>query len=478
MRLTPAPMPSLVRGLGLFAAVAIVLANVIGTGVFLKARVMTCNVGDPGVVMGVWVLAGLLSLAGALTYAELGALMPRSGGEYNYLGAAFGRVWAFLYGWMRTFIAQTGSQAAVAVAFTIFLNDLVGGRLPPTAVLLLPVGAVALGTLLNLASVRASGQIATVLTVVKVALVAGVGVGAFVFADGSAAHFAMDGAAGTCEGVPASARLGVAGFGAALLAALWGFDGWNTLSLVSGEVRNPQRTLPRALVGGVLATMALYVLANAAYYWVLTPTEIASVPEASSVAREVAVRFLGAGAASVMAAGLMLSSFGTLHTSMLSGARLTYAMGRDGLLPRVLGQVGARSRVPWAAVLLHGTWSGLLALSGSFDMLTNYVVFGSFIFYGMTALAVFRLRKMWPDAPRPYRTWGYPVVPALFVVATGFLLVSTVIATPTEAITGLVLIALGLPVYGFYARRAGSEAEWRAALTESDGEDELGPRPA
>ncbi len=444
----------LVRDLALTASVAVVLANVIGTGVFLKARVMTCNVGTPTMVLVVWVVAGLLSLAGALTYAELGAMMPRSGGEYNYLDAAYGRVWAFSNGWMQTFIAHTGGQAAAAVAMVIFLNDLLDGGLGASALRYLPVGMIAIVTALNLASVRSSGRIATGLTVVKVSLVLVIGVGAFLLASGSGGYFGGSGAAGSCEGVPDTARLGVTGFGAAMLGALWGYDGWNTIVQLGDEVRDPGRNIPRALIGGVGLIMVLYLLANAAYFHVLTPTQVASVPATSSVALETALRFLGPAAVGLMAAGLMLSSFGTLHTSMLAGSRITYAVARDGLLPAKLAEVSRGARVPAAAVLLHGTWASVLALTGSFDTLTDYVIFGSWIFYGMTAAAVFVLRRKRPDAPRPYRTWGYPVVPALFLLVTAFLLVNTFIATPVQAIAGLGLILLGLPVYFFYASRA------------------------
>jgi APA family basic amino acid/polyamine antiporter len=477
----PRPSPALVRGLALTAAIAVIAANVIGTGVFLKARVMTCNVGTPGMVLLVWFVAGLLSLAGALTYAELGTMMPRSGGEYNFLGAAYGRRWAFLNGWMRTLIGQTGSQAAVAVACVIFLNDLLGGTLGESAVTYLPLVVIALGTALNLASVRASGAIATGLTAIKVALVVAIGVGGFLWAGGALEHFSMSGAAGSCEGVADSTKLGVAGFAAAMLAALWGYDGWNTLTHVAGEVRDPGKNIPRALIGGVLGITGLYLFVNAAYFYVLAPTTVASVPEASSVARDAAVRFFGPAVVGVMAAGLMASSFGTLHTSILAGARITYAMARDGLLPRTLGRVSEGPRVPAAAVILHGVWASLLALSGSFDTLTDYVVFGSWIFYGMAAAAVFVLRRQWPDAERPYKTWGYPVVPILFLLVTGFLLVTTLAsAWPQVAegfaalgdgrvwegirgivgappIAGILLIAAGLPVYAYYARRAGPE---------------------
>ena len=251
---------SLKRGLTLVPAAAIVIATVIGTGVFVKARVMTCNVGEPGLVLGVYALAGVLALAGALAFAELATMMPRAGGAYNYLGAAYGRRWAFLFGWAMTAVVVSGGAAAVALIFVIFLNDLLGGTLPPWALRVLPAVVLGIGIVLNLASVRASGRIATALTAVKVALVLGIGVGAFVLSDGSWGHFAGGGAAGTCEGVPASARLGVAGFGAAVIGALWSYSGWQYVVSLAGEIKAPSRTLPRALAGALGLIVVLYML--------------------------------------------------------------------------------------------------------------------------------------------------------------------------------------------------------------------------
>jgi APA family basic amino acid/polyamine antiporter len=457
---------TLIRGLTLLAAISIIIGNVIGTGVFLKARVMTCNVGTPGMVITVWVVAGLLSLAGALTYAELAAMMPRAGGEYVFVREAYGSGASFLYGWMQIFIAKTGSQASVAVALAIFLNDLTGGTLNQTyftanlfgfelpfgALQLVALSGIIIFTAVNCAAVVVNGWVATVLTFVKIALVLGVGLGAFLLADGNWAHYTAANAGGTCEGVAEGARLGVAGFGAAMLGALWGYDGWNNLTLVAGEVKNPQRNIPLALVGGTAAIILLYVFVNVAYFYVLDPTAVASVSSKSSVAREVVVTFLGPLAVTLMAAGLMASSVGTLHTSILTGARVPYAMARDGLFFQGLGRLHPKTRVPVGALILQGVWACLLALSGSFDTLTDYVIFGSWIFYGLVTASVFIFRRRQPHAERPYRAWGYPIVPILFLLVTGFLLVNTLLTTPKQAAIGLVLIALGLPVYYFFFR--------------------------
>ncbi|MDX1498827.1 MAG: amino acid permease [Woeseiaceae bacterium] len=442
----------LVRALTVVPAAAVILANIIGTGVFVKARVMICNVGSPEMVLLVWVLAGLLTMAGALVYAELGAMMPRSGGEFHFLGAAYGPRWAFLYGWTKT-LALGASAAATAIIFVAFLNALTGGRLSPLAVSVLPLVVIAVGTIVNFASVKSSGWTATALTGVKVALVLLVGVGGFVLADGSFEHYALSGAGGTCEGVPETARLGLNGFGAAMLGALWGYNGWAIIAAVGGEIREPARTLPIALIGATVTVIALYLMINASYFYVLTPEEVASVSEQSSVALEAAIRFFGPGVTVLMATGLMLSAYGTLHTTLLTGPRVTYALARAELLPAVLARLSANG-VPVVSVVAIGVWSVFLAATGTYDILTDIYIFVLWVFFGMNGAALFILRRREPEAERPYRAWGYPVLPALFLVATAYLLVNTVMATPLRALAGVGLIVAGLPVFGYFARRA------------------------
>ncbi len=457
---------SLIRGLGLAAAFSIVVGNVIGQGIFLKTRVMTCNVGEPSTVIFVWIAAGLLSLAGALTYAELAAMMPKAGGEYVFVREAYGRCTGFLYGWMQFFIAKTGSQAALAVGFAIFLNQLLGNALNGEyfrfeisnftfvfgAMQAVALAAILVVTLINCLAVSLSGNVAAVLTAVKIALVLLIIVGAFLLADGSFTHFGMSGAGGDCEGVDAAARAGFAGFGAAMLGALWAYDGWNNLTLVAGEVKQPQRNIPIALITGMATVGCLYILANLAYFYVLTPEEITGIPAASSVATQVAERFLGSTAVGFMAAALLASTFGTLHTSILTGSRVPYAMARDGLFFQSLARLSQRARVPVGALILQGVWAGILALSGSYDALTDYVIFASWIFYGLATASVFIFRRRMPDAERPYKTWGYPIVPILFLLVTAALLINTLLTTPRQALTGLALIALGLPVYWYWTR--------------------------
>ncbi len=451
MAQSPAHDRQLVRALTLIPAAAVILANIIGTGVFVKSRVMICNVGTPGMVLTVWLVSGLLTLAGALVYAELGAMLPRSGGEFHFIGAGFGRRWAFLYGWTKT-VALGASAAAVTIIGVVFLNDLTGGALPPIAVQTLPVVIIAVATALNLASVKSSGQAATALTAVKVALVLFVGLGAFLLADGSIGNFSMDATGGTCEGVPDSARLGLSGFGAAMLGALWGYNGWAVIAALGGEIKNPGHTLPRALIGGTLTVIALYMLINAAYFYVLTPTEVASVSQSSSVAAEAASRFFGPGFVALMSAGLMISAYGTLHATLLTGPRVPFALARAGLLPAGLARI-SRSGIPAVAVVTVGVWSIVLAVSGTFDILTDIYIFVLWVFFGMNGVALFILRRKAPDAVRPYRIWGYPFVPALFLLVTVYLLINTFMATPIRAIAGIGLIIVGLPLYEYFNRR-------------------------
>ena len=462
--------PQLTRGIGLVAGISINIANIIGTGVFLKTRVMTCNVEDPLIVLAVWLAAGLPALVGAICYGELAAMIPEAGGDYVFLRRAWGRLTSFLYGWTVFAIMKTGSQAALAIAFAIFLNLATGGLLGQWqhefslfghtltlgAVPAVALAAILIVALINCASVHTGGNMASLLTVLKIGIVIGVGAGALLFATGDWAHLSMSGAAGSCEGVQDSARGGLAGIGAAMLGALWAYDGWNNVAPLCGEVRDPQRNLPRIFVISTLAVIALYVFINAAYFYVLTPQQIASVAADSSLATQVMQVFMGPVAVTLMALALVVSSFGALHASVLSNSRVPYAMARDGLFFGGLARVSPRTHVPVRAVLAQAAWASVLALSGSFDTLTDAVVFAAWLFYGLTAASLFVFRRREPDAPRPYRAWGYPVLPVLFVLATACLLFTTFVATPKQALVGVALMLAGLPFYWFWTRATGA----------------------
>jgi len=461
------PETSLVRGLGLIAAISVNVANVIGTGVFLKARVMTCNVGTPSVALTVWLVAGLLSLAGALTYAELLAMMPRAAGEYGIMRDAYGRPWGFIYGWTQFAIARSASAAALAVGFAIFLNDLLGGSLkhdyfslhlfgdydiPFGRLQLIALAAITITVVINCAAVRFSGGVATVLTSIKVLLLIGVGLGAFFYGNGDWSHLSQANIGGACERVAITTG-GFAGFAAAMLGALWAYDGWNNITFLAGEVKQPERNLPLGLIISMFLVMGLYLLVNLSYYHVLSPTEIANVAASSSTAAEVVRRLLGAVAVTLMAAAMMTSSFGALHASILATSRVPYAMARDRLFFEGLSKVSPRTHVPIRSLVVLGIWSGVLTLSGSYDTLTDSAIFALTLFYAFVAGSVFIFRRRLPDARRPYRTWGYPVVPILFLVVTGWLILTTIWNTPKQSAIGLGLILVGLPVYLIWSRR-------------------------
>jgi basic amino acid/polyamine antiporter, APA family len=457
----------LTRGVGAWGAVAVNVANMIGTGVFLKTRVMTCNVGSAKTVLLVWLAAGLLSLAGTFSYSEIAAMMPEAGGDYVYLRRAYGKAVGFLYGWMTFAVAKAGSQAALAVGLAIFMNvaaggtiehwhleaSLIGHHLSVSGLTLIALATIWTVALINCASVTSGGRTALALTIAKVALILCVGISAFIFAPGDWTHLAGSGLAGTCEGVAASARGGIAGFGAAMLGALWAYDGWSNVAPLSGEIRNPQRNLPRAFVGGMLVVASLYLFVNVAYYYALTPLEIASVPTSSSVATEVLKRFLGPMAVSMTAVALMISSFGSLHSSVLANSRVPYAMARDGLFFRALARLSPRSNVPARAIVAQAAWGSVLAVSGSYDTLTDSVVFASWLFYGLSTGSLFVFRRTMPDAPRPYRALGYPVVPIIFLLVTAALLINTFVAAPHEALQGVAVLIAGLPLYWYWSRK-------------------------
>jgi basic amino acid/polyamine antiporter, APA family len=444
-------MAKLVRGLTLSSAASVNIANMIGTGVFLKARVMTCNVDSPTSVLMVWLAAGLLVLAGALCYAELAAMMPEAGGEYVFINKTYGKRAGFLWGWAFTGITRPASIAAQSVSTAIFLNIVFDGALKDHLALVSVTG-IALATVLNSFSVRATGSVATGFTVVKVAVVFAVGVCAFLFSKGDWLHYAMSGAGGACEGVPPSTRGGLAGVGAAMFGALWGYQGWAQFTPMAGEVRDPQRTIPRAFVLAVLVVGALYIFANASYFFTLTPIEVASVPLSSSVATVALTRVFGAAAASLMAAGMLISSFGALHTGMAPAMRVPYAMAKDGMFFGILNKLSAGG-VPVRAGIFAAALAGALALTGNYDRLTDYAVFSLLLFYALTASCVIVLRKRQPHAERPFRLPWYPFVPLAFCAVTLVLLINMAYSQPLQSAAGLAIIASGVPFYWYWTRK-------------------------
>ncbi len=453
--------PELIRSLGLRDATALVIGTIIGTGVFLKTTPMAQAVGAPQWVLLAWLVAGMLSLAGALTYAELGALLPKAGGEYVYLRTAYGDLPAFLFGWMRITVGGAGSIAIAGVAFATFLSSVIPldavwvkksfivlgerfdwqfGIKQVVAVLVIVACAG-----LNCLRVVFGGRIQFVLTLLKVAAIATLVIGVFWFGKGTTwQHFAAPAGAGEWCGFSA--------FGAAMIAALWAFDGWNNMPMVAGEVRNPGRNIPLALFIGMAVVLLAYAAANVAYFYALPFGEIVTANstrhrDALPVAAMAARSFLGAHGPSLVAVAFIISTLGLLNGSLLTNARVPYAMARDGLFFARFARLNETTAVPVTSIIVLALWASLLAISGTFDQLTDCVVFAGWIFYALTTSAVFVLRRKMPDLPRPYKTFGYPLVPVVFIAVASALLANTLVTARLESLFGLVLIASGLPLY-------------------------------
>ena len=449
------PVTELKRDLGTWAAASIVVGTVIGSGIFLVPSTMVQRVGSVKMVFAVWIVGGLLSLAGALSYAELAAAMPEAGGEYVYLREAYGPVWGFLYSWTQMWVAKSGSIATLATGFFLYLAnffpglDIVFYRVP------LPVGpnggplelrygqlfaiCLILGLAwLNYYGVKLGGEVQTAVTAVKVALIALIILAGLALGQPHAAS------------TSAVAPLTFAGFIAALVAALWAYDGWNNVSMVASEIREPQRNLPLALIGGTFGVICIYLLANAAYFRVLTPREVAGSPR---VAAEMLARISGGLGANGVSLAAMISIFAALNGSILSGSRVPYAAAREGYFFASVARVSPIHRTPGVSIVVLSLWSCLLVLSGKYDDLFNLVIFASWILYGMTAAAVLVLRAKRPDLHRPYRTLGYPLVPLLFVLGAVILIVSTFFDRRRESLMGVGLMAAGLPFYFYWKRK-------------------------
>jgi APA family basic amino acid/polyamine antiporter len=430
-------------------ATAIVVGIIIGSGIFLVPREMMAAVGSARTVYAVWITGGLLSLFGAMSYAELAAMKPRVGGEYAFLHDAYGPLTAFLYTWTWTLIAKPASIATIAAglmrvlgtfsAFSFLTHQAFAHLLWSQ---ILAIAVTWLITLLNIVSTRESANVQTALTWLKVLMILAIAALCFTaIHKGSWHNFA-----GTFTG----ARGGFAGFMVALVAALWAYDGWSDVSQMAGEVKDPQRSLPLALVGGVAIVAALYMLTNAAIQYVLPAAAIAAADRPAADALRIVAGNFGAGLVSI---GMAVSICATFVGSSLSGARVPFAAAQDRLFPPALAAIHPRFRTPWASLLLQGVLSTLLLLAiGKFQALFSLAIFSEWLFYALTAATVFVFRVREPNTPRPYHVTGYPIVPALFVLAALVLLVFSFMDQPRNSIFGAIVILCGIPVHYLYQR--------------------------
>lgn len=462
--------------LGLAAAISLVIGSIIGSGIFMKPATMAAQLGSPELLIAVWIGAGIITLFGALSNAEVVTMVPETGGQYVFYKHMYGDFFAFLFGWSAFAVFNTAGTASIAYVLSTYIEYFI--ELPRLAVgqerlidLYIPfighiypfenIGVkgvtmlVLIGlTYLNYRSTSFGGKVLVVFTFLKVAAIGMLIMAIFFSPNGSVSHFFSEASSASIHGW---ALIGAVV--AALSGAFWAYDGWNNISFVSGEIKNPQVNIPRSLVIGIFVCIVIYVIINLAYLYVLPIDAIAASPMVASDAGRLAFGTIGGGLIALM---VILSTLGSTQGNVLSVARVTFAMAGQKHFFASMGKVHPRFQTPGNALWIHGIWSSMLVLSGTFDTLTDMVIFSSWFFYGMMALGVIVLRKKWPDHDRPYRVWGYPYIPMIYVIFTFFFLALTLAndianyaAGKTVIINSLLAImitALGIPLY-FYFRR-------------------------
>jgi APA family basic amino acid/polyamine antiporter len=444
--------PELSRDLGLSHAGAIVVGTIIGSGIFLVPAEMIQAAGSARMVYLAWIVGGLLSFFGALTYAELGAMKPQAGGEYVYVRDAYGPLAGFLYAWTWFLIAKPASIATITTglvrilgtfsAFSFFSDPCLHHPITVTYGQMVAIVAAILVSWLNYIGVRRAGDFQFLFTLLKVAIILGIVAVGFSYSGGTWANF-------TTEFI--GAKGGIAGFFAALVAALWAYDGWNDLNMVAGEIRNPQRNVPLALVWGVATVGALYILVNAAVQYALPAAAVAASERPAS---DAVALVLGRAGAALVSAGMAISMLVTLNGTIMSGARVPFAMARDGYFFKSLAEVHPRFRTPSIAIIVQCALAIiLLLLGGSFRKYFSLAIFAEWLFYMIagSTLFVFRIRE--PQADRPYRVLGYPLIPAIFVLVSAVLLCFTFAGNMPDSIYGSLAIFMGIPIFYIFKYR-------------------------
>jgi APA family basic amino acid/polyamine antiporter len=449
--------------LGWFDATTLIVGSMIGSGIFIAPSIMAEWLQTPGLLLGLWIFGGVFTILGALSCAELAAMSPKAGGQYIFLREAYGPLWGFLYGWTLFLVIQTGFNAAVSIAFAKYLGFFVPQISEAQVLLNVPFAfeinsaqlvacaVIVLLTGINMRGVREGALVQNVFTLLKVsALVAIMVVGITSFSTHTD-HFLP-----LLEPLPGKRALQVgfvAGLAVALSKALFAYDAWNTATFVAEEVRQPERNVPRALLAGTVIVTFLYVGTNVAYLSVLSIGEMAEVKE-NRVAQEIATRIFGEAGISLIVVAILISSFGCVNGLILSGARVFFAMAREGLFFRSCAQLHPHKQVPVIALLYQGIWSCVLTLTGSYDALLTYITFATVFFGALTVAAVFRMRLRHPERPRPYRCAGYPLTPALYLLIAVPFLVYVVVGDPQSTGYGILCVASGVPVYLWWGRGA------------------------
>ena len=457
-RQPPAAQPSgLVRGLSLTDSVLLMVGGIIGSGIFLSAGQVAAAVHKPLFFLGVWLVGGLISLLACIAFAEMATMFPEAGGQYVFLREAYGEFPAFLYGWMIFTVGQSGTIAALAVGFADYFGAVLpfaSAHVPILKILgctltrgdIVAICAIVLLTTINVLGVKRGSALINVATWAKFAAI-----GCFVLLGLAIGHGHWSNYA---VSIPADqpVTLGhvISGFGVALIGVFWAFDGWVYVTWVAGEIKNPQRVLPRALVLGLLLVGVIYLLINAVYLYALPITQVA---KEETIAQAAAVTLFSSSAARWLSATIALSCFGAMSCAILSSARVSFAMARDGAFFHAMGRLHPRYRTPALSLVALSAWAIVLALSGSFDQLYTYVMFMMVLSYLAAVAGLFVLRRTQPDTPRPYRCTGYPYLPALYVLMAGAWALNSVVTRPKETLIGIGIVFLGAPFYFFWRRQ-------------------------
>jgi basic amino acid/polyamine antiporter, APA family len=431
--------PTLVRALGTWDVSLITFSTIVGSAIFIAASIVPRAAPDPTLVLLLWAIGGLVTLAGAFTYAELGTMFPEAGGAYQFLKEAYGPLWGFLFGWTSFLVIQTGSIAYLAVAAAEGAGELwpalgiIGGKFGGA---LLIAGV----TLVNYFGVQAGAGLQNAIAAVKIlAMIALIVFGlAATPASATAAPSALS-----------TGAIGIGAVGVAMIGVLWCFDGWYQAAFCAGEIRNPARNLPRGMILGTLATAVLFLLINVVYLRALPPQELGI---ASRIAEAAAHSLFGAGPARLMSLAVLISIVGCLATCILTAARIYLPMAQDGLFFHALAKIHPLHLTPGACLIAQAAWSILLVFTGSYEQLGTYVIFAVFVFHAATGAAIFVLRRTRPDWPRPYRAWGYPWTPAIFIVTALAFVFNTLMERPIESLWGLGIVVLGVPAYAWWRR--------------------------
>jgi basic amino acid/polyamine antiporter, APA family len=456
--------PQLERRLGTWDAALLTIGSVLGTGIFITTGDIARVLPHPGLILFVWILGGVFTLAGALTYAELGGMFPRAGGQYQYLKEAYGIFWGFLFGWGAFWVIMTGGISALAVGFGQYFGAFIPFFSTDNVLLSLPLGfttwnlnggqvagslAIVLLTAINYLGLKEGAGVQNAVTVIKIGSIIGLALlGLFVEAKVRPQLFSA---------FPAGSF--TVAIGVALIAVLWSYDGWYGATNVASEMRHPERNLPMGLIIGTIAITLLYTLMNLVYIRALSVEEMG---QTGRIAESAASILFGPMGGRIITAAVLVSTFGCISATILYAARIYLPMAQDGVFFPALAKIHPKHKTPSTSIVAQGIWAFILTFSGTYEQLYTFVIFVVILFHLATGIAVFVLRRTRPDAPRPYRTWGYPVVPVIFILSSALLIGNTLLEKPVESLIGVFILALGVPAYYWWRRSSARKSPGQA----------------